>query len=109
MARSASVVMQIAADTPPRDRVSLMQSFVKHHSEIMANVLANKASRTLAALKDLTPDARDAWYRDNDPIADVVERFEALTGALGGASLTWDMSMKDPGAVIAQVQVPGAK
>lgn len=110
MTRSASVVMQIAADLPERDRVSLMQSFIKHHSEIMASVIANTASRTLAALKDLTSEAREAWYRDNDPIGEAVARFEVLTGALGGALLTWDMNMKDAAAVVAQTQVaPGNK
>lgn len=105
MAKSSAVALQIAGDMGERDRISLMQSFVKHHSEIMASALAHGAAATLAALRPLDAAGREAWYRANDPVAEVVARFDLLTGGLAAAHMIWD-SAKDPAA---QAQpAPGA-
>jgi hypothetical protein len=107
--KAAAAVMRIAGSMGERDRTSLMQSFVKHYSEIMADALANRAAATLAALKGLDAAGRDAWYRDNDPVAEAVARFEALAGGLAGAQLVWEQAMKDPAALLAsQPSAPGA-
>lgn len=109
IARTAAVVMRIAPEMSERDRVSLMQSFVRHHSEIMANAVANRGAATLAALRDLTAEGRDAWYREHDPIGEAIERFEALSSGLEAAYVAWDAAMKDPSTAVQPQSSPGVK
>lgn len=111
MVKSAAVVMRVAADRPERDRMSLMQSFVKHHSEIMANAVANRSAAALEALRDLDAVGRDAWRRDHDPVGESVARFEVLAKCLEATQLTCVAAMKDPAAFLSDhpSSMPGSK